>query len=215
MKTFCGKSPIYLHGTVFPSSQNHVFEERILLCLVSLVGCDLFPLNFANFVYFFSFLFVCACLLLVGWFGVVFCGFFLLFGWFWFSVGGGVFFNNYCYFLCLLAGLSKGKQTLHLVSLSSTLDHFSLSGNPHAWNLITDISVAGRVIGPKRALWIQDREEMYDCIAWSCCLGTLHLMVWFSSICHLLGQEPQTALRTLHCILCCLTCLLPNPFSAL
>lgn len=66
------------------------------------------------------------------------------------------------HFPCLLPDLSKGNQALHLVSHSSALDNLSFqpvwkSGNPLAWNLIIDISAAGRVIRPTISSWIQGR----------------------------------------------------------
>lgn len=72
------------------------------------------------------------------------------------------FFFFFKLFPCLLPDLSKGKQALHLVSRSSALDNLSFqpvwkSGNPYAWNLIIDISAAGRVIRPITASWIQGR----------------------------------------------------------
>lgn len=74
------------------------------------------------------------------------------------------FFFFFKLFPCLLPDLSKGKQALRLVSRSSALDNLSFqpvwkSGNPYAWNLIIDISAAGRVIRPITASWIQGREN--------------------------------------------------------
>lgn len=65
-----------------------------------------------------------------------------------------------------MPNLSKGKHALHLVSCSSALDNLSFqpawkSGNPYAWNLIIDISTAGRVIRTTTASWNQGRGNRW------------------------------------------------------